>query len=102
MEDSFDIIYSKLGLDSSSQIQEDQLLMLINQRVEYYLEHEIDLLLSYLYRLDIDEEKINIALMPSNPESPGISLSKLILDRQLARALNKKKYKVKPISDEDW
>lgn len=102
MADSFDIIYSQLGMTADTTSSDDELLSLIIARVNHFLEQDIDLLMSYLYRLDIDEEKITIALMPSNPEPANIALSKLILDRQIQRTKFKQSFVVKPIEDEDW
>jgi hypothetical protein len=102
MADSFDIIYTHLGIQADANGTDDEILQLIIERVNHYLELDIDLLMSYLYRLDIDEDKINIALMPSNPDPANVALAKLILERQIQRTKFKQQYIVKPIEDGDW
>ncbi|MCE2790616.1 MAG: hypothetical protein LW630_11985 [Saprospiraceae bacterium] len=90
--------------DWTSQLErspdEHDLLMLIAERTQWMLDHDKDLLLSYLYRLDIAESAIDKALMPGNPDSAAVAIAKLILQRQKERMESKKKYKVDPI--EDW
>jgi hypothetical protein len=100
MNQSFELIYNELKVSEGDHLSEKDLLDLICDRVLGFLQHEPDLLMSYLYRLDIDEEKINMALMPGNIDDAHIALGKLILERQKQRAEAKKKYKVDPI--EGW
>jgi hypothetical protein len=100
MNDSFRSIYNELSIVEHDEITETQVLSMISDRVISLLERDPDLLMSYLYRLDIDEEKINIALLPFQADEPHIGIAKLILERQKQRAAHKLKYKVEPI--EDW
>lgn len=100
LNDSFDLIYKEFQLEQSSTLDEHQLLAMIAERVEWLMNHDMDLLLSYLYRLDIKEDDINRVLMPSELDAPHMGLAKLILLRQKQRMETKKKYKVKPI--EGW
>lgn len=79
---------------------EHDLLLLIAERAQWMLDHDKDLLLSYLYRLDISEAAIDMALMPGNPDPAAMAIAKLILQRQKERMESRKKYKVDPI--EDW
>jgi hypothetical protein len=90
--------------DAQSNIQptmtEGELLVLLSERVQWYLDHDKDLLLSYLYRLDISEKQIDEVLMPGHPDTAAMAMAKLILHRQKERVESKKKYKVDPI--EGW
>ena len=63
--------------------------------VENMLSENPDLLFSYLYRLDVDENKIKIALNPLTPEAPHIGLARLIIDRQLQRIKTQQEYNTK-------
>ncbi len=100
MSDSFELIYNELSLSDSDQIDEAAMLEMISNRVLTLLETDPDLLMSYLYRLDIDEAKINFALLPGQADAAHVGLGRLILDRQKQRAAAKLKYKVDPI--EGW
>jgi hypothetical protein len=79
---------------------ENDLLLLITDRVQWFLDHDKDLLLSYLYRLDVAEHHIDRALTPGNPDPAALALAKLILQRQKERMHSKQKYKISPI--EGW
>jgi len=60
--------------------------------VERMLSENADLLFSYLYRLDVDEQKIKIAMNPMTPDAPHIGLARLIIDRQLQRIRTQQEY----------
>lgn len=97
---SFEIITSQLDLDNIHDISGDELLFAISDKVAWYLEHDTNMLLSYLYRLDVAEEHVNQAFSPLNVEAPHLAIARLILNRQKQRMETKQKYKVTPI--EDW
>lgn len=101
MNQSFEIIYNQLQIDlGDKEASEQDLIQAIYQRVEYLLEFDKDLLVSYLYRLDISESKINIAIIPAEDGNPIMAITMLIIERQKQRVASKNKYKVKPI--EGW
>jgi len=60
--------------------------------VETMLSNSPDLLFSYLYRLDVDENKIKQAMSPFTEEFPNIGLARLIIDRQLLRIKTQQEY----------
>ena len=101
MNNSFDLIYNDLNVDVQSEdLSEEQLLDIIGDRVAWFLEHDKDLLLSYLYRLDIEERHIEHALSLREIDPAHIAIAKLIFKRQKQRMEFKKNYKVEPI--EGW
>jgi len=63
--------------------------------VETMLSNSPDLLFSYLYRLDVDENKIKLAMSPFTEEFPNIGLARLIIDRQLLRIKTQQEYSQK-------
>lgn len=87
---------SELFPDNPDMLSEQDLYVAIRDRVEYFLEHNPELLMSYLYRLDVLEEKINAVLSPTSPVPPLEGLSRLILERQKERIATKKKFKSDP------
>jgi len=97
MGDSFELIYNDLSIENKGDLSESQLLDILIDRVSWLLENDKDLLLSYLYRLDIEESKIDQALMPFGDDPANVALAKLILERQKQRITSKQKYKVDPI-----
>ena len=93
-------VHKDIELDNPDVADENELLKAIVNRVTWMLEYDKDLLMSYLYRLDILAEDIDQALMPANPLAAAEALGILILDRQKERVATKKKYKQNPI--EGW
>jgi len=83
-------------------LSETDFLLIIKTRVSNMLENEPELLMSYLYRLDIIEEKIKGVLAKDSLVSPVDGLSHLILERQKERVASKKKYKQSPIEGWEW
>lgn len=100
MNESFELIYNDLNIDAYAETTESEMLDVIADRVEYFLKYDKDLLVSYLYRLDIEEKNIDQAITESMDDPLHIVLAKLILTRQKQRLESKSKYKVKPI--EGW
>lgn len=82
--------------DTLFELSESDLYRAICERVEHYLDRSPDLLMSYLYRLDVLEVKINAVLRPDSPVAPIDGLARLILERQKERIASKKKYKSEP------
>lgn len=74
-------------------LTEEDLLHLLADQVAYMIDYKLEVLLSLMYRLDIDENKVNAALLPSAPEPANIGIARLVLERQKQRAFTKKYYK---------
>ena len=80
-----------------------ELLAVLSARIEGLLEQDTDMLMSLLYRLDIDEKAILIALEPHNDESAAMALAKIVLDRQKQRTATKRAIAVRPLENpEEW
>lgn len=88
----FDEIYRELSLANNDEDNEESLLRHITERVEYFLQYDRGLLLSYMYRLDIEEKNIVKALENQEDKSVAETLAALILERQKKRVETKKKY----------
>ncbi len=74
---------------------------IISVRVEQLLKADPDLLMSYMYRLDVLEKKIKAALQVSL-EPVHLTFARLIWERQKERMQTKKKYKQDPIEGWDF
>jgi len=90
------LILRDLEFESTTPIiDEAQLLEEVAHVVAYMIEHKIDLLLSTMYRMDVDEVKIHAALNAETDTQPvNYRLAKLIIDRQKKRVLTKHNSKV--------
>ena len=92
-------ISTALDINIPDQLSDEEMIVLIADRVDQMLKGDPDLLLSYLYRLDVEEKKINIAIETSITPL-HVTFAKLIWERQKERIASKKKYKQDPI--EGW
>jgi hypothetical protein len=94
-------IFDNLLPESESILDEPALLELFAKRVEEMLKGDIDLLLSSLYRLDVEEYKIQRALRSTDvPAARGIA--QLIIDRQKEKIITRKKYASEKKKKDDW
>lgn len=95
-------INEDLGLVHAGTISEEELLRAIKARVCHMLDKEPELLMSYLYRLDVLEVDLKKVLHKNSKISPVDGLSQLILERQILRQAMKDKYKQGPIEGHEW
>ena len=101
------ILYSEideeidLGSHEQALLDYDLLIKAINERVEYLLEKDPSLLFSYLYRLDVSEQKLQFALGPKSSDAVQ-AIAQLIFERQMDRVRSKQKYKQDPIDGWNW
>ena len=79
---------------------ESQILELIKTRVAELMRVQPDLLMSYLYRLDIDEQKVDKSL--KDHENAIEKIAGLILERQIERVKTKLDIKQDPIEGWEW
>lgn len=89
-------ISQDLDFELPTDISDEEMIKHIADRVEQMLKGDPDLLLSYLYRLDVEErniaEAMETSLMPVH-----VTFANLIWERQKQRIQTKKKYKQDPI-----
>ena len=94
--DLVELLNKELALPYGDNPSEDELIFMICTRVKQLLAEDRDLLLSYLYRLDIPESRINAAMRITHQVPLDQSLGLLIYYRQLERIRTKRKYKSGP------
>jgi len=82
-------------------LTEKELFDILCDQVAYMMEYRLDFLLSLMYRLDIDEQKINTALSPKTLVAPNVGLAHLILERQKLRIKIKEEYGKTELDDLD-
>ena len=94
----------KSHLDINLDVEDDDyqnLLKMIERRVEELLEKDSGLLFSYIYRLDVSEQMVRQVMTKDDLDSVK-ALAKLIMDRQLQRLHTKKTIVQKPIQGWEW
>lgn len=87
-------------LPQSSQYNEDEIIAAIRQRVSELLDNQPELLMSYLYRLDVLEKDLKRVLAFSHKGDIVNDFADLIWNRQKLRMKYKAQFKQDPI--EGW
>jgi hypothetical protein len=100
IDETKNLIQKDFEIDfSSAEQNEEAIIELIAGRVAEMMDSDIDLLLSYLYRLDVEESKIDFILNKQSTIAAHIGLAHLIWERQKQRLATKKKYKSGGVTD---
>lgn len=86
----------ELADPGSAAPSEEELFAMLCDRIAWLIEHNMEYLLSLLYRNDVLESKIHFALSPLDPDPANIALAKLVMERQRQRLETKKKYGSQP------
>ncbi|MEY3052416.1 MAG: hypothetical protein RLY31_2201 [Bacteroidota bacterium] len=71
---------------------EEGLFELLCDRIAWLIEHNMEYLLSLLYRNDVLERDIQAALTPQGGEPANIALARLVMERQRRRLETRKRY----------
>ncbi len=83
-------------------LTEEQLLDMLSEQIAWMIEHRLEYLMSLMYRLDVDERKVDRALSPLSEEPAHIALAKLVLERQRQRVFTKGHYKQEDLGMWEW
>lgn len=90
-------------VDHGENISEAELFQMLADHIDWLLEHRMEWLLSLMYRMDVNEQKVQQAIAPDAPDPANIGLAKLVLERQKQRAYTKQTYKPEDLGEEwDW
>ena len=79
--------YQPDSLNSSFEENRKQLIFVVNQLIQ----NDFNKLITILYRIDIDEQKLKTALF-ENPAPPAETIANLIIERQLQKIKFRKLY----------
>jgi len=93
IEETKTLINRDFEIELTSEMNsEEAIIEMLALRVADMIDGDIDLLLSYLYRLDVEESKINFILNQQATIPAHTGLAQLIWNRQKERLATKKKY----------
>lgn len=87
--------------DTAHAISEQELVLILSEKIADMLERQPEQLMSLLYRLDVLEEKIRPVMRPDAPESANIGLARLVVERQKQRIMTKRSVKTEPLEGLD-
>lgn len=77
-------------LEQGEEMTEDKAFNFLLKLVEHLMAHDFNHLLNSLYRIDVSEEKLKLALAESN--HPAQTVAQMIWDRELQKVETRKKY----------
>lgn len=97
------LLNQDFALSETDNLTEEDLLRALVDHLDYLIDRRMEWLLSLMYRMDIDEAKVQAALLPTAPEPANIGLARLILERQKRRIYTKQKYRPEDLGEEwEW
>lgn len=82
-------------------VTEDELIDFLERFVLDLIDRNLEKLFWALYRLDINEQKVHRALMPTAKEPPHKVIAKLIFDREMQKAKTRIEYAQKESEADD-
>ena len=91
-EHDFQLEKSYLNLDADVTIGYEEAFILIMRVVEELLAKDFTRLINCLYRLDVLEDKLKIALSESN-KNPASVITEMIIEREIQKAETRKRHK---------
>lgn len=90
-------VFNRFGLDlplSPNDVENlSQLNIYLTEKLKDLLDNNFNLLVNTLYRIDVNEEKLNVLFGSKNRVSIPSVLADLIIERQLQKIHFRKKYK---------
>ncbi|MCW3120145.1 MAG: hypothetical protein JWM28_4227 [Chitinophagaceae bacterium] len=108
MEEKQELIQT-LNVDFSINLPDgtgmDQLHATLSQYINHLIVHNFTQLVNLLYRLDVNEKKLQQWLLENTAEDAGKIIADLIIERQLQKIRSRKQYKQQDDSigeDEKW
>ncbi len=97
------LLSQDFDIDQTAAASEEDLLRMLVDHLDFLIDNRMEWLLSMMYRMDIDEVKVQAALLPTAAEPANIGLARLILDRQKRRVFTKQHYRPEDLGEEwEW
>jgi len=84
---------------NKDRIDEEELLRVLSNRVAELLAQQPEYLFSLLYRLDVDETKVQRIMHPNAAESANVGIARLVIQRQKQRAYTQHYYRPPDLDD---
>ena len=93
-------VNNELALDLPGTISLAQLKEQLAAHINHLINHDFEKLVFYLYRIDVNEQKMK-ALLQSPHENAGELIAQLIIDRQLEKQKTKQQFRNTGESEEE-
>lgn len=99
-EELIQSVNNELAIDLPNIISLAQLKEQLAAHINHLINHDFEKLVFYLYRIDVNENKMK-ALLQSPHENAGELIAQLIIDRQLEKQKTKEQFRNTGYSDEE-
>ncbi|WP_020538260.1 hypothetical protein [Lewinella cohaerens] len=97
------LLRQDFAIDQIEASSEEDLLRMLVDHLDFLIDKRMEWLLSLMYRMDIDEAKVQAALLPTATEPANIGLARLIIERQKRRIYTKQHYRPEDLGKEwEW
>lgn len=97
------LLSQDFDIEHTMESSEEDLLRMLVDHLDFLIDNRMEWLLSLMYRMDIDEAKVQAALLPTAAEPANIGLARLILERQKRRVFTKQHYRPEDLGEEwEW
>jgi len=93
------LIVNDFEIEVAQDVAEEELLMHLGDRVAELLENRPEYFFNLLYRLDVNEQKVQQVLTTETEQPVNIAIARLILDREKVRLETRLKYSSKQPDD---
>ncbi len=81
-----------LGVTDADRLLQEDLLNALATQIRLWINHDFERLVRFLYRLDVQEDKLRRILKDHPDEDAGRLIAKLIVDRQLQKIAFRKSW----------
>jgi hypothetical protein len=95
----------EIGIEVKEQFSQQEILEELVRQISDLINHDFDRLVSLLYRIDVDEKKLQAELAKSPDRDAAELIAGLILERQLQKIRTRMEYTTKDDqegNDEKW
>ncbi|HEX4957879.1 MAG TPA: hypothetical protein VFV46_06845 [Lacibacter sp.] len=99
-EELIQSINNELAIDLPGNIALAQLKEQLAVHINHLINHDFEKLVFYLYRIDVNEQKMK-AMLQSPHENSGELIAQLIIDRQLEKQKTKEQFRNTGESEEE-
>ena len=104
MDEKKEIIQSLsqwIALPDTGDINGEEFEHILRQAINDLIQHDFQKLIELLYRVDIDEPGLKILLKQEKDKDAAVIISRLIIERQIQKIRDRKKFNSSNYSDEE-
>jgi hypothetical protein len=97
-------ISDDFSIEASSSVTFEQFKSILQEQINYLINHDFHRLASILYRVDVSESKLRKLLHDHSDQAAGNIISELIIERQLQKIKSREQFKSQEEipDDEKW